>query len=58
MRKWLILALVLCGCTINITDKRLSREEIRAAFDQRDKVLTGMGKEIKDLKSSIRLKKK
>lgn len=50
MKKLIVLALLLSGCTINVADKRLTREEVALAFQQRDKILEGMATVLKELK--------
>jgi len=44
-----IFCLLLSGCTINIVDKRLTREEVGAALKQRDEAIGVMAKAIKEL---------
>lgn len=41
--------LAVTGCDINIVDKRLSKEEVVKAFQQRDQVLASMAQAIKTL---------
>lgn len=47
---YLIAAFFLSACTIQIEDKRLTREEVAAAFAQRDHIFKAMAKEIQALK--------
>lgn len=48
--KYLVLILVLGGCTLNVEDKRLTRDEVAVAFQQRDRALEVLAKEIQALK--------
>lgn len=59
MRKIIIAAclLSLSGCTINLVDKRLSREEVAAAFKQRDELIVGLAEAIKELQPKEEEKK-
>lgn len=41
--------LAVTGCDVNIVDKRLTREEVQKAFQQRDKILDSMAKAIATL---------
>jgi len=47
MRYCLIVAVLLAGCTINIVDKRLTREDVAAAFKERDAVLMTIVNQLK-----------
>lgn len=44
MKYLVVIALFLSSCTISVVDKRLPREEVQAAFGERDKVLEGYAK--------------
>jgi hypothetical protein len=59
MRKVILAAclLSLSGCTINLVDKRLSREEVAAAFKQRDAAIEGLAQAIKELQPKEEEKK-
>jgi hypothetical protein len=41
--------LSLAGCTINVVDKRLSREEVAVAFRERDAVIAAIAKKLQEL---------
>lgn len=48
MRYILVVSLILLSaCTIQVTDKRLPREEVAEAFAQRDKALQGLTEVLK-----------
>lgn len=49
MKLVLIATLFLSGCTVKVVDSRLSREEVAAAFKQRDEAMGIMAKAIKEL---------
>lgn len=46
----IVSAALLAGCTISVVDKRLTREEVAAAFKQRDNALMGLAQTVKELK--------
>lgn len=50
MRLALGALLLLSACMVNITDKRLTREEVSAAFKQRDNAIMGLATIVKELK--------
>jgi len=56
-----LLSLTLCafllgGCTVNVVDSRLTREEVNAAFSQRDAAIDALAKVIKKLHPEIEKK--
>lgn len=58
--KYLLLALFLSGCTVSVVDKRVTREELAAAFKQRDDAIEVLAEKIGELTRVIepRMKKK
>lgn len=55
MMKLLLLALVLSGCTIRISDERgVSRDELAKAFSDRDDVLKLVGKVLEKQEAQIK----
>lgn len=44
-----IIALLLSGCTINVVDKRVTREEVAAALAQRDEAIGKIALAVKQL---------
>lgn len=51
MKKMIVLALFLSSCTVNVMDKRLTREEVALAFKQRDAVLEGIATKLKEMEA-------
>ena len=55
MKKILLLpalaALILTSCTVTVEDKRLTREEVAAAFQERDKALSVLSAAVKSLQN-------
>ena len=51
MKTLLIAAVLLSGCSLQLEDKRLTREEVAGAFKERDQVLARLSEEIKALKA-------
>lgn len=48
MRYLLILSL-LNACTVNVVDRRLTREEVAAALQERDQVIAGIAEKVEEL---------
>ena len=40
--------LSLIGCTVNLEDKRLTRQEVAEAFKERDSIITGAATMLKE----------
>ena len=55
MRFLVVGLMVFGGCTINVVDKRLSRDEVAVAFRQRDAVLELITKEIERLQQALKV---
>jgi len=55
---FVITALFLSACTVRVTDSRLTREEVAAAFAQRDAALDTIVAEIKQIKKTLQQKDK
>lgn len=49
---FVIMLLGLSACTVNIVDKRLTRDEVAAAFAQRDQIFKAIAKELQVLKEA------
>ena len=46
-----LVALILTSCTVTVEDKRLTREEVAAAFQERDKALSVLSAAVKSLQN-------
>lgn len=53
-----ILITLLSACTVQIEDKRLPREEVAAAFKQRDEAITAIIEKLKQLEPTQPTEKK
>lgn len=53
MRLFLAALVLLSGCTVNVVDKRLTREEVATALKQRDEALVILSQKIMELDAAI-----
>lgn len=47
--RYLLLAILLSGCTVSVVDGRVTREELAAAFGQRDTAIKILAEKIKEM---------
>lgn len=54
----LLLTLFLCSCTVRVVDSRMTREELVAAFGQRDQMLSALASKITSIESNSKKENK
>lgn len=54
MKQLILSFIMLTGCTVNIIDKRLTREEVAQALQERDVALAMLKRQIEELSKDIK----